>query len=78
LAAVLPGRPDLVLLDEPTRGMDVAARNALMNLIAELRDSGSAIVLATHDAQLRDALADRVVELRDGEIFQKSKEAIQA
>jgi energy-coupling factor transport system ATP-binding protein len=78
LAAVLPGRPDLVLLDEPTRGMDVAARNALMNLIAELRDSGSAIVLATHDAQLRDALADRVVGLRDGEIFQKSKEAIQA
>ena len=63
LAAVLPGRPDLVLLDEPTRGMDAEARDALIGLVARLRDSGSAIVLATHDAALRDALADRVIEV---------------
>jgi energy-coupling factor transport system ATP-binding protein len=63
LAAVLAGRPDLVLLDEPTRGMDAQARTALMHAITRLRDQGSAIVLATHDARLRDALADRVIDI---------------
>lgn len=66
LAAVLAGRPALVLLDEPTRGMDVAARNTLVHLVARLRDQGSAIVLATHDLDLRDALADRTVRVADG------------
>ena len=63
LAAVLPGRPDLVLLDEPTRGMDAAARTALVSLVSRLRDSGSAVVLATHDPELRAALADRVLNV---------------
>ena len=68
LAAVLPGHPDLVLLDEPTRGMDAAARAALMTLVAALRDAGSAVVLATHDADLRDALADRVATVGGGAV----------
>jgi energy-coupling factor transport system ATP-binding protein len=68
LAAVLPGRPDLVLLDEPTRGMDPAARAALIQLIATLRDEGSAVVLATHDIDLRDALADRVAVVDGGTV----------
>jgi energy-coupling factor transport system ATP-binding protein len=63
LAAVLAGAPSLVLLDEPTRGMDGRARDALVGVIARLRDEGAAVVLATHDASLRDALADRVVTL---------------
>jgi energy-coupling factor transporter ATP-binding protein EcfA2 len=63
LAAVLPGRPDLVLLDEPTRGMDDAARDALVQLVSRLRERGSAIVLATHDADLRAALADRILRV---------------
>jgi energy-coupling factor transport system ATP-binding protein len=61
LAAVLAGRPRLVLLDEPTRGMDVFARCALTALVSLLRDGGSAIVLATHDEALVESLADRVV-----------------
>ena len=68
LAAVLAGRPQLVLLDEPTRGMDLTAREALIRLIARLRDRGSAIVLATHDARLRDALADRTLEVARGRV----------
>ena len=68
LAAVLPGRPDLVLLDEPTRGMDAAARTALVRLVSRLRDSGSAIVLATHDPELRAALADRVLRVSGGTV----------
>jgi energy-coupling factor transport system ATP-binding protein len=66
LATVLPGSPGLVLLDEPTRGMDVTARNSLVGLISRLRDRGAAIVLATHDADLRHALADRVVRVGSG------------
>lgn len=63
LAAVLAGRPSLVLLDEPTRGMDAEARAALIALVAGLREGGAAVVLATHDTALTAALADRVVEL---------------
>jgi len=66
LAAVLPGDPALVLLDEPTRGIDSTARGALVALVARLRDRGASIVLATHDDDLRNALADRVVDVRDG------------
>jgi energy-coupling factor transport system ATP-binding protein len=76
IAAVLPGRPDLVLLDEPTRGMDEVARTALINAVARLRDQGSAIVLATHDARLRDALADRVVEVNNTTIREKQSEKV--
>jgi energy-coupling factor transport system ATP-binding protein len=66
LAAVLPGAPGLVLLDEPTRGMDAAARARLVSLVARLRDRGASVVLATHDAQLREALADRVFNVDGG------------
>ncbi len=75
LAAVLPGAPGLVLLDEPTRGMDVAARTALIALVAGLRDRGTAIVLATHDADLRDALADREVRVGDGKVLEMAPAA---
>jgi energy-coupling factor transport system ATP-binding protein len=68
LAAVLPGKPALVLLDEPTRGMDDAARDALVTLVAKLRDTGSAIVLATHDSALQTALADRVLKVSGGKV----------
>lgn len=68
LAAVLPGKPALVLLDEPTRGMDDTARDALVRLIANLRDTGAAIVLATHDQELRAALADRVLKVSGGKV----------
>ena len=66
LAAVLVGTPSLVLLDEPTRGMDAFARSALQGLVERLRDRGAAVVLATHDAELTDALADRVVSVKNG------------
>lgn len=68
LAAVLPGNPELVLLDEPTRGIDASARGALVALIARLRDRGASVVLATHDDHLRNALADRVINVRDGKV----------
>ncbi len=78
LAAVLPGRPDLVLLDEPTRGMDATARTALVRLVSRLRDGGSAIVLATHDPELRAALADRDLSVSRGKVMEATGSSLPA
>lgn len=78
LAAVLPGRPDLVLLDEPTRGMDAAARSALVGLVSRLRDRGSAIVLATHDPDLKTALADRELSVSSGNVLEAQPRSVPA
>jgi energy-coupling factor transporter ATP-binding protein EcfA2 len=75
LAAVLPGYPALVLLDEPTRGIDSSARGALVALVARLRDHGASVVLATHDEDLRNALADRVIDVRDGRVSEMASVA---
>ncbi|MFE7610378.1 ABC transporter ATP-binding protein [Streptomyces celluloflavus] len=68
LAVVLTARPPLLLLDEPTRGLDYAAKARLIELLHALAAEGHAIVLATHDVELAAELAHRVVILADGEI----------
>ncbi len=68
LAAVLAGAPRLALLDEPTRGMDANAMAALQTLLAELRDCGCGICVATHDPDLAARIADRVVLVRNGTV----------
>ncbi|MBT2395319.1 ABC transporter ATP-binding protein [Streptomyces sp. ISL-100] len=68
LALVLTGRPPLLLLDEPTRGLDYAAKARLVGLLRDLATQGHAIILATHDVELAAELAHRVVILADGEV----------
>ncbi|MEU5953653.1 ATP-binding cassette domain-containing protein [Streptomyces sp. NPDC047525] len=68
LAIVLTARPPLLLLDEPTRGLDYAAKARLVTLLRGLAAEGHAIVLATHDVELAAELAHRVAILADGEI----------
>ncbi|WP_407553395.1 ATP-binding cassette domain-containing protein [Streptomyces sp. Pv4-95] len=68
LAVVLTARPPLLLLDEPTRGLDYAAKARLIEVLRALADEGHAVVLATHDVELAAELAHRVVILADGEI----------
>jgi energy-coupling factor transport system ATP-binding protein len=68
LAVVLAGSPRLLLLDEPTRGLDYAAKEALAAILLRLRGQGTAVLLATHDVELAAEVADRVVVLADGEI----------
>ncbi|MET7615471.1 ATP-binding cassette domain-containing protein [Streptomyces sp. NPDC005408] len=68
LAVVLTGRPPLLLLDEPTRGLDYAAKARLVAVLKGLAAEGHAIVLATHDVELAAELAHRVVILADGEV----------
>ncbi|WP_330349929.1 ABC transporter ATP-binding protein [Streptomyces sp. NBC_00582] len=69
LAVVLTGRPPLLLLDEPTRGLDYAAKARLVTVVRGLAAAGHAIVLATHDVELAAELAHRVVLLAEGEVI---------
>jgi len=68
LAVVAAARPALLLLDEPTRGLDQPAKEVLARIVAELARSGHAVVLATHDVELAAEVADRVLVLADGAV----------
>ncbi|MER7488902.1 ATP-binding cassette domain-containing protein [Streptomyces sp. NPDC126497] len=69
LAVVLTARPPLLLLDEPTRGLDYAAKARLVTVLRGLAAEGHAIVMATHDVELAAELAHRVVLLAEGEVI---------
>ncbi len=68
LAVVLTASPPLILLDEPTRGLDYAAKARLVEILRDLAGRGHAIVLATHDVELAAELAHRVVIIAEGEV----------
>jgi energy-coupling factor transport system ATP-binding protein len=68
LAIVMAGSPPLLLLDEPTRGLDYRAKERLAEVVAELAATGTAIVLATHDVELAAEVACRTIVLADGEV----------
>ena len=58
--------PRLALLDEPFTGLDESSTRALVTRLQELRESGAAIVLATHDLDVADGLLDEAIFLREG------------
>lgn len=66
LAVAVVGRPELVFLDEPSAGMDPQARLAVWDLVRELREQGTAIVVTTHQMVEAEALADHVVVVDHG------------
>ncbi|HET9680746.1 MAG TPA: ABC transporter ATP-binding protein, partial [Candidatus Limnocylindrales bacterium] len=68
LALALVGEPEVLLLDEPTAGMDPEARRTTRELIAGLRAAGRAILLTTHDLVDVERLVDRVAILDRGRI----------
>ncbi len=68
LAVALVGDPELLILDEPTAGMDPAAKRETRALLADLRASGRTITLTTHDVADVAQLADRVLILHNGRI----------
>jgi energy-coupling factor transporter ATP-binding protein EcfA2 len=70
LEVVLAGAPAaVVLLDEPTRGMDRVHQDELTARIGELADGGAAVVVATHDTEFTAGFADRVVLLGQGVVI---------
>ena len=68
LAVALVGRPEVVVLDEPTAGMDPEARAVTRGIIADLRAAGAAILLTSHDLTDVERLADRIAILDGGRI----------
>jgi ABC-2 type transport system ATP-binding protein len=68
LACAVVGRPELVVLDEPTAGMDPQARRVVWELVAALRRDGVAVLLTTHLMEEAEALADKVVIVDHGRV----------
>ncbi len=68
LAIQLTGAPPVVLLDEPTRGLDYAAKRRLGVVIADLASGGKTVVVSTHDVEFAASVAERVVVMSQGEL----------
>jgi energy-coupling factor transport system ATP-binding protein len=68
LSMVLARGTQVVLLDEPTRGLDYAAKARLATILDERRAAGCAVLVATHDVELAAEVATRVVVLAEGEV----------
>lgn len=68
LARVLSTKPKLLLLDEPTKGLDAASRERITDILRRLRDGGMTILAVTHDAEFAADAADRCALFFRGEI----------
>lgn len=68
LSVVLSAEPPIVLLDEPTRGLDYTAKRRLIRVLAGLAHEGRAVVIATHDVEVVASVADRAVVIAEGEV----------
>lgn len=69
LAAITVHDPKIILLDEPTRGLDYLTKDNLIQLIKRWRDKGKGIILVTHDVEFAAKLADIVAILESGKII---------
>jgi len=68
LASVLVARPPVLVLDEPTRGMDHRLKNELMRFLDDYRKGGNIVILVTHDVETAAAHAERVILLSEGKV----------
>jgi sodium transport system ATP-binding protein len=69
IAAATIHRPPVLLLDEPTAGLDLLSTDALLDEIGSLRDNGTAVLSSTHRMTEAEALCDRVIVLFEGRIL---------
>ncbi|MES2533146.1 MAG: ABC transporter ATP-binding protein [Pseudomonadota bacterium] len=73
IAAALACRPDMIIADEPTTGLDVTTQSAVMDLLTELsRERGLAMLLVTHDLALASEYCDRVVVMHAGHVVESA------
>ncbi|WP_182525052.1 ABC transporter ATP-binding protein [Nocardioides dongkuii] len=66
LACTLLGRPEVLLLDEPTTGLDPESRRAVWDLVRDLRDEGASVLLTTHHLEEAEELADALAIMHEG------------
>ncbi len=69
VALAFVGRPELVVLDEPTTGLDVESRRAVWDAVAEFRSRGGTVLLTSHDLGEVEELSERVVVLSGGRVI---------
>ena len=69
IAGVVAMEPDVIVLDEPTSGMDAAGITDTMEVLDELNNDGKTIIISTHDSDLAASWADRVYILNKGKVF---------
>ena len=68
IAAITIFEPEIILLDEPTRGLDYSTKSALYTFLKAWSDQGIAVILITHDVEFAAQIADRVTILEGGKI----------
>ena len=68
LACTLMGTPELVILDEPTTGLDPESRREVWRLVSDLRDDGATVLITTHYLEEAETLADRLEIMHAGRI----------
>ena len=66
LAIAVLGRPELLLLDEPTAGMDPQSRNHMFEALSALKAAGSTLIYTTHYMEEAERLCDRILILNEG------------
>ncbi len=70
IATTLINQPKIVFLDEPTTGLDPQARRNLWDLIREVRDAGTTVIITTHYMDEAEQLCDRIAIMDEGKIIQ--------
>lgn len=68
LGLAIIGRPEVAFLDEPSAGVDLSGRDAISQIIRELRDDGVCVIVTTHDLHEAESLADRVIIIDRGSV----------
>jgi len=73
IARAILNEPKLILADEPTGNLDPATSESIMNLLLEINESGSAIIMATHDYNLISKNPKRTIRVEDERLYELSK-----
>jgi len=69
LASIISSKPDILILDEPTRGLDYGLKKNLMKYLNDYKQKGGTIILVSHDIEIIAEFADRVILMSEGKII---------
>ena len=73
IARAILNKPDLILADEPTVNLDPATSKEIMNLLIDINNQGSTVLMATHDYDMISNFPKKTLRLEDGKLFELSK-----